>query len=221
MKKRIEYEFTADEVAEWVKARIENDLTLNGVGATLKNLYHHLECDRAGIIAFCEARGMERDGLAGYALPDAGRFLPRRPDDVPAPPDGWVYVGMGRGVNTNEPPSLDILQQGKFVTWFSDARGFLGNFTESHYAIRWTAPADIWHRFGLLAPSEGGGWIPHTPGDPMPCDGKMIVRVARKCGNEGDYACQNRPRKAECWCWGGIATTHGIIGWRPALEVTV
>jgi len=63
MKKRIEYEFTADEVADWVKARIDGHVSLQGLFDTLKNLSKTLAAPTGGIIAFCEAREAERSEM--------------------------------------------------------------------------------------------------------------------------------------------------------------
>jgi hypothetical protein len=147
--------------------------------------------------------------------PALSRFLPRLPDDVPAPPDGWVYVGRGSG-NRIQPSdiSYDISLLG-MCKWIS---GQIGTDTARHYAIRWTAPADIWHRFGLLAPSEGGGWIPHRPGDAMPYKGEMLVNVLYKCGEVSMFT-----GIASRYNWESLATDDDdqfdIIGWRPAAEV--
>jgi hypothetical protein len=92
-----------------------------------------------------------------------------------------------------------------------------GTDTARHYAIRWTAPADIWHRFYLLAPSEGGGWIPHTPGDVRPCEGRCEVLLN---GELDDAQFRNQPgevRFGKDWYWRAGRLDNNIIGWRPAL----
>jgi hypothetical protein len=143
---------------------------------------------------------------ARMAKPSMSAILPRRPDDVPAPPEGWDYVGNGREENSNALPTSDIALHTE--CWNIEGEECCGHLTGWHYAIRRTAAPDIWHRFGLLAPDEGGGFYPHTPGDPMPCDGDMRVdflaaaprispnAIARACVWDEDSA---------------------IIGWRPAL----
>jgi hypothetical protein len=150
--------------------------------------------------------------------PALSRFLPRLPDDVPAPPDGWVYVGRGSG-NRIQPSDIsdDISLLGMCNSeWISCQ---FGTDTARHYAIRWTAEPDIWHRFGLLAPSEGGGWIPHCPGDPMPCEGRCEVLLK---GEMDDAQFRLKPgevRYGTAWCWDADHADNNIIGWRPAVEV--
>ena len=196
MKKRIEYEFTADDVADWVKARIDGHVSLQGLFDTLKNLSKILAAPTGGIIAFCEARErkekieekldivLAHDARRAHLdelddapeKPELSRFLPRRPYDVPTPPDGWVYVGGGSENNS----------------------------------IRWTASTDIWHRFGLLSPSEGGGWIQHTPGDVMPVETKTLVDVLLGGAEIETFTGMNLD-------WGERGLGTSIIGWRPAL----
>jgi hypothetical protein len=60
------------------------------------------------------------------------------------------------------------------------------------------------------APSEGGGWSPHTPGDPMPCEGDMLVDILTVCG-------PLRKREASSLRWYRYHHHTDIIGWRPAL----
>ena len=148
--------------------------------------------------------------------PALARFLPRRPADVPAPPDGWVYVGRGVESNRNLTPSNDI---SAYISWRGDwsIGDQLGRDDKKPYAVLWTAPADIWHRFGLLAPSEGGGWIPHTPGDAMPCEGRCEVLLK---GEIDDAQFRNQPgevRFGNDWYWDADDADNNIIGWRPAL----
>ena len=88
---------------------------------------------------------------------------------------------------------------------------------DRHYAIRWTAEPDIWHRFGLLAPSEGGGWIPHTPGDPMPCESRCEVLLKGEI-NDAQFRYQpGEIRFGGDWTWRKLGGENNIIGWRPAL----
>jgi hypothetical protein len=86
-----------------------------------------------------------------------------------------------------------------------------------HTAIRWDAAPDIWHRFGLLAPSEGGGWIPHRPGDAMPCEGRCQVLLK---GEIDDAQFRHQPGEVvygTAWCWGADHSDNNIIGWRPVI----
>ncbi len=49
--------------------------------------------------------------------------------------------------------------------------------------FKWTTMVRTWNAYGLLHPSEGGGFQRHTPGDPMPCDGDMKVDVYYEDGH--------------------------------------
>jgi hypothetical protein len=60
------------------------------------------------------------------------------------------------------------------------------------------------------------GWIPHKPGDPMPCDPEQVVWIKLRDGTlyEGDEA-----EKAVYWEWGSGAeqdNDYDIIAWKPA-----
>ena len=141
--------------------------------------------------------------------PALSRFLPRRPADVPAPPAGWVYVGMGF-----EPPygTRESYDLAAWLGWRAEWNvGQAGRDPGKHYAIRWTAAPDIWHRFGLPAPSEGGGWIPHTPFTPKPdnADSNADVLMDMQGGE-----------KVACFCPTNEWQNFPVIGWRPAEEPT-
>ncbi len=53
-------------------------------------------------------------------------------------------------------------------------------------------------------------WIPHKPGDPMPCDGETLVEVK--------FVDQSvrKPTQAKHLEWGWSADIIDIISWRPA-----
>lgn len=68
---------------------------------------------------------------------------------------------------------------------------------------------------------DADGWIPHRPGDPMPCGGDMSIVV-----KHGDGVTTN-PEKARFWdgsdddinCWTGKGCekpTWAIVAWKPA-----
>jgi len=143
---------------------------------------------------------------ARMAKPALSAILPRRPDDVPAPPES-DFVGRGDLANGRQESSDDIYRY-EYGKWIQGNRG---DTIDVYYAIRRNAQPDIWHRFGLLAPSEGGGFYPHTPGDPMPCAGDMRVDVLLSEGSIGDEL------SAGCWIWACNGVPGDIIGWRPAL----
>jgi hypothetical protein len=88
-----------------------------------------------------------------------------------------------------------------------------GTDTARHYAIRWTAAQDIWHRFYLLAPSEGGGWIPHRPGDACPCQLGSYVDLLWDDGDSFARQHMTGPRVFDKNSEG----IQSVIGWRPAL----
>ena len=72
-----------------------------------------------------------------------------------------------------------------------------------------THQVKTWNYLGLLHPSEGGGFQKHTPGDPMPCDGKLRVDVIAEIGDI------NYGYEAESWLWGHCYNQSDIYGWRP------
>jgi hypothetical protein len=57
---------------------------------------------------------------------------------------------------------------------------------------------------------DADGWIPHVPGDPMPCDGDALVDTRFKCGQEstGKELAKNFD-----WKWNG--KSFAIAAWRP------
>jgi hypothetical protein len=138
--------------------------------------------------------------------PALSRFLPRRPDDVPVLPDGWVYVG--KGVDNKFLASSEHIGLLTGEGWCCGEMARCGNGLHQHYAISWIAPADVWDRFGLLAPSEGGGWIPHTPFTPKPdyADAKSDVLMDMRSGEQ-----------VACFFPTNDWQIFPVIGWRPAL----
>lgn len=68
--------------------------------------------------------------------------------------------------------------------------------------------------------AHGLRWIPHTPGDPMPCNGNEKVRVL--VGKDNDRSCQ-AAQDAINWHWGkDLNKAWEIVGWNyadPAKEV--
>jgi hypothetical protein len=66
----------------------------------------------------------------------------------------------------------------------------------------------------------GLDWIPHTPGEPMPCPPDTQVRVLLKgeLPIEREYLESCRP--AKCWFWGSTEKGEAIeiIGWHPIEE---
>ena len=56
-------------------------------------------------------------------------------------------------------------------------------------------------------------WIPHKPGDPMPCDGEMLVEIKVRNGTE--FVREDRD-KAKTWLWTNRGLAIDVIAWRPA-----
>jgi len=147
---------------------------------------------------------------ARMAKPELSAILPRRPDDVPAPKDGWVYASVdGSGLRLNEENASEHIAVYYRGMW--DYENWQG--IERNVAICRTAPPDIWHRFGLLAPEEGGGFYPHTPGDICPCNVDMRVDVIYRNGT----CSKTKNNKAGNWLWHETGQDSNIVGWRPAL----
>lgn len=69
--------------------------------------------------------------------------------------------------------------------------------------------------------ADAEGWIPHKAGDPMPCDGDMMVDVRFQYGAEqydcpaGDYCGAADEGAGSTW-WLGKAGDMSIVAWRPA-----
>lgn len=63
----------------------------------------------------------------------------------------------------------------------------------------------------------GLDWIPHTPGDPMPCPGDTLVRVLFQA--EQTHKTEYRPRSdmAKAYWWDDCRESS-IIGWHPIEE---
>ena len=54
-------------------------------------------------------------------------------------------------------------------------------------------------------------WIPHKPGDPMPCDGDDWVIVKFADGSDCRFQ-----KRAKTQNWGYYGTVVDVIAWRPA-----
>lgn len=82
----------------------------------------------------------------------------------------------------------------------------------------------IWeamHEAAVYEGADANGWIPHKPGDPMPCDGNMMVDVRFAYGGERyrvlarDYYGKDHECVESDW-WLGRAGDMSIVAWRPA-----
>lgn len=58
---------------------------------------------------------------------------------------------------------------------------------------------------------DADGWIPHRPGDPMPCDGEMMVFTMFQ---DGELSTESYHAKRLCWT--AINVSFAIIAWKPA-----
>ena len=78
-----------------------------------------------------------------------------------------------------------------------------------------TQPAEQRYNFnsktGEVALIDRDGWIPHTPGDPMPCDGSIKVFRRWRNGKETQSADYARDRD-----WGENNSEYAITAWKPA-----
>ena len=127
-------------------------------------------------------------------------------------PDGGTCFRIGKYTDApvkSKPELSRFLPDG--CKWIKDP---IGKYCASH--DEWTlwnnTTLDGWHYQGLLHPSEGGGFQKHTPGDPMPCDGKLRVDVIAEIGDI------NYGYEAESWLWGHCYHQSDIYGWRPHYE---
>lgn len=69
-----------------------------------------------------------------------------------------------------------------------------------------------------LFPCDADGWIPHTPGDPMPCDGDLEVEIMTRTEVEGSTPRRPEPQPAEDWEWSvNLSPPVQILAWKPAL----
>ena len=64
----------------------------------------------------------------------------------------------------------------------------------------------------------GLDWIPHIPGDPMPCPGNKVVRVLLREEEDGRRYCDEQQR-ASTYDWVEFGAPS-IIGWHPIEEQT-
>jgi hypothetical protein len=112
-------------------------------------------------------------------------------------PDGGTCFRIGQYIDepsqelNSEPYQNPIAGKGSELSrflpdgweWKQAARE--GNWLTGPARYSFFTCKELWHGHGLLHPSEGGGFQKHTPGDPMPCDGR---------GEEhGEHQCQSAP----------------------------
>ena len=64
--------------------------------------------------------------------------------------------------------------------------------------------------------AHGKDWFPHTPGEPMPCNGNTKVDILMRIELNSNYCPE--PDDGDVWDWSVISDDAGseIIGWRDA-----
>jgi hypothetical protein len=84
----------------------------------------------------------------------------------------------------------------------------------SYYGPNSTSSLDLVNYEPQPKQPDADSWIPHIPGDPMPCDGDLVVSVKLRNGE-----IRPKPLKAKEWvweAWGELARSPAeIIAWRP------
>lgn len=63
----------------------------------------------------------------------------------------------------------------------------------------------------------GLDWIPHTPGDPMPCPAHVEVRIFQRCDAKSSRQELEVSLEAAYWNWSDCGASS-IIGWHPIEE---
>lgn len=76
--------------------------------------------------------------------------------------------------------------------------------------LAWATREDALAAFKAFTAWEDDDWIPHTPGDPMPCGSDLTVDVRFESGEvKGALT-------AIAWNWGVQNDGYSITAWRPA-----
>jgi hypothetical protein len=142
----------------------------------------------------------------------------------PEPPETDIPVGIVSGfgpmlvtTDTLTFPATGSIQFYEGTDFLSQAESQPQAASQMEQEKLWTPNlADYWQ-------PGADGWIPHTPGDPMPCDPNMLVDVRFDDGGESGEA-----QQASFWAegrednWRGRLDTgeplesDQITAWRPA-----
>jgi hypothetical protein len=64
-------------------------------------------------------------------------------------------------------------------------------------------------------PDDGHQWHEHTPGDPMPVEGDVLVEVLTEVERDRQ-SIRSEPRPADFWQWGDDNDPANIVAWRHA-----
>lgn len=133
---------------------------------------------------------------------------------------------------------ITVLMQGMELAWGVIANAHGGDWNRAN--VEWLEAAkkwrdEEWHpalsRNGY-AGTKGGpfcprpkpqpdaeGWITHVPGDPMPCDGEMEVRIrcadGYECGDTAEFWSGSHDG-IDLWTGRGADRDAQIIAWKPA-----
>ena len=210
MKRTIE--FTEEEILEYVRGFTcvgEQSYSVGEIQGILHNAHLLLKDKKDGIEAVGTRLGWGKpEELSRVVTPKPIEkmrklFLPRLPACVLVPRVGWVYIGTG-SASCDGSGKSEYLVASEWDDWGYSEK-WEGSAPRGKYAIRWDAPKEVWHRFGYLSPAEGGGWIPHTPGEKMPDYAPLMLDYLYQDGDQWlNYA---KIRSSNC------------TGWRPALEL--
>jgi len=209
MKRTIE--FTEEEILEYVRGFTcvgEQSYSVGEIQGILHNAHLLLKDKKDGIESYGVSMGWDKPKelsqvVAPKPIERLYTYLPRPPSWLLQPRLGWVYIGTGKA-DCDGSGTSEYLVARECDGWDYSGR-WDGSSPFLEYAIRWDAPKEVWHRFGRLSPAEGGGWIPHTPGEKMPDYAPLVLDYLYKDGNQ----------------WLNYAKIHSsdCTGWRPALEI--
>ena len=103
------------------------------------------------------------------------------------------------GLCANAQPGIPASEYSKSAVSFADAA-----MKELEATVNESLTVDI------------DGWIPHRPGDPMPCDGASNPKLLFRDGEVYDLTSRGEPANDYDWCaipWDPVSE---IIAWKPA-----
>lgn len=121
------------------------------------------------------------------------------------------------GLCANSHPGVPASEYGKSAVSFADA-AMKELYGEPQTQIQY-GPSKIGGLFRGGVPDKDG-WIPHRPGDPMPCDGELRVWFRCRDGYESlRFAADMQPARnvgQDWWTGAGAQSKDQIIAWKPA-----
>ena len=100
-----------------------------------------------------------------------------------------------------------------------EAVGCVAHINGNEIWCKWDNGEDLyWAHKDELLPCDAEGWIPHTPGDPMPCAGDLEVEIKMRWEATGEKAWRSSPDRADSLDWSTCIRSHlQILAWKPAL----